>query len=772
MNLSVACGVAVAAAVLTGALLVGDSLRGSLRALTFQRLGRIDAAVVAGRFFRAELADELAREPEFRRHAAAAVPLVLLRASVETVAPDAPARANQVNLIGCDEKFWDLGAGRPARLPGNREIALNRPLAEQLGVHVGQSVILRLSKPAAIPAESALGKKTETIAGWRLTVAEILPAEGLGRFSLRADQREPRNAYVSLAAVQSRLDQPGQANVLLAAGRDAAIDPPAEQAAALQRLLHPTPADYGLSIERTPGGAFRIASDRMILAPAAEREIVRALRNGRGGPLSLRERVRVRAGTATQRSPHPNPLPKGEGADTTAAAALVYLANTIAVGSREIPYSTVAAEDFVLDADGKPLPPLADGEILLNSWAAEQLHAKPGDMVRLVYFQPESVAGRLHEKSVSLRLAGVAKASDDQRMLVPPLPGVTDRSTMADWTPPFPFNIRRIRPADERYWREHGAAPKAFVSLAAGRRLWSSRFGQNTSIFTGRLPGPLQLDPAAMGFVFQPLKRQGLTAASGSTPFDVLFLAFSSFLIVAAVMLAALLLRLAVERRAAEIGILLAVGFSRRQVARLLAAEGFCVAAAGSLLGVAVGVGYAAILVTGLNTWWRAAVTTPFLHLYATPRSLAIGFGVSMAAAMLAILVTARRITQISPRRLLAGETSEESSYLSDQPRGERRRAISLARSFCWPSARRSRSSLRRSAKTYRLGRSSPPGALAGLAAGVGRSAISRRGDWIGRRRRPRKPRPPGPAQRRPPPRPQHAQHGPGRVGRVPHRFG
>ncbi len=84
-----------------------------------------------------------------------------------------------------------------------------------------------------------------------------------------------------------------------------------------------------------------------------------------------------------------------------------------------------------------------------------------------------------------------------------------------------------------------------------------------------------------MGFVFQPVKRQGLAASAGATPFSVLFLAFSSFLILAAVMLVALLFRLAIERRAAEIGILLAVGFSRRAVGRLLAAEGLLVAAAG-----------------------------------------------------------------------------------------------------------------------------------------------------------------------------------------------
>src|SRR6516164_10480611 len=58
-NLAVLLGVAVATAVLTGALLVGDSLRGSLRDLTLRQLGWVDHALVGGRFVREKLADEL-----------------------------------------------------------------------------------------------------------------------------------------------------------------------------------------------------------------------------------------------------------------------------------------------------------------------------------------------------------------------------------------------------------------------------------------------------------------------------------------------------------------------------------------------------------------------------------------------------------------------------------------------------------------------------------------------------------------------------------------
>src|SRR5262245_56140081 len=68
IHVAVALGVAVATAVLIGALLVGDSVRGSLRDLTLQRLGNIDSALIAGHMFRAELADELAQNSSFRKH--------------------------------------------------------------------------------------------------------------------------------------------------------------------------------------------------------------------------------------------------------------------------------------------------------------------------------------------------------------------------------------------------------------------------------------------------------------------------------------------------------------------------------------------------------------------------------------------------------------------------------------------------------------------------------------------------------------------------------
>ena len=55
-NLAVVAGIATAVAVLGGALIVGDSVRGTLRDLALDRLGATDLVVTSPHFFRETLA--------------------------------------------------------------------------------------------------------------------------------------------------------------------------------------------------------------------------------------------------------------------------------------------------------------------------------------------------------------------------------------------------------------------------------------------------------------------------------------------------------------------------------------------------------------------------------------------------------------------------------------------------------------------------------------------------------------------------------------------
>src|SRR5262245_65591012 len=80
-NLAVVLGVATAVAVLGGALLVGESVRGSLRDLVIRQLGRTDQVVVSTEFFREALGDDLNSDDEFMSAFTGICPLIVVQGS-------------------------------------------------------------------------------------------------------------------------------------------------------------------------------------------------------------------------------------------------------------------------------------------------------------------------------------------------------------------------------------------------------------------------------------------------------------------------------------------------------------------------------------------------------------------------------------------------------------------------------------------------------------------------------------------------------------------
>ncbi len=86
-------------------------------------------------------------------------------------------------------------------------------------MQVGNQVIFRLPQADRIPPDSPLGAQSTRSGRIELTVKEIIPAEGLGRFTLFPSQQSPRNAYVNVSSLQGR-NRPaaaGEVNALLVA---------------------------------------------------------------------------------------------------------------------------------------------------------------------------------------------------------------------------------------------------------------------------------------------------------------------------------------------------------------------------------------------------------------------------------------------------------------------------------------------------------------------------------------------------------------------------
>src|SRR6185503_14974923 len=238
------------------------------------------------------------------------------------------------------------------------------------------------------------------------------------------------------------------------------------------------------------------------------------------------------------------------------------------------------------------------------------------------------------------------------------------------------------------------ATPKAFIPLSTAQSLWGTRFGKLTSI---RVESPnnqltpetlnnygeslrKSLDPALIGFQVVPVRAQGQAASQGATDFGEYFLYFSFFLVVAALMLTTLFFKLGIEQRAREIGTLQAIGFSDDRIRRLFLVEGTLLAGVGSLLGLVGAVAYAALLMYGLRTWWVGAVGTTALTLHVSWVSLVIGVAGGVAAALICIYFTLRRLGRSSTRSLLMGSIEDVPRHGATAQRKSFRSAVAPLR--------------------------------------------------------------------------------------------
>ena len=660
-NLAVVAGVATAVAVLAGALLVGDSVRGSLRDLVVERLGRTDQVIVASGFFREALAGELQSAETFGSTFSGAAPLIVVPGFA--TGQDSGRRAGQVRVYGVDDRFWQFHGVGAVTGPDDGQALLSPALADELDTPAGGTVLVRVQRPSDIPLESVHGRKDDLGRTLRLTVRAVVSTADVGEFSLEAQQADVRALFVPLSQLQEELEIGSRVNTILVSALGSALV-----------------SDGAAAGEVADGGGAVPVLEAFVRREAALEDLGLSVRtlNDRG-LLSVGSDAGLlddaRAAAATQAV---------EDAGMQGTPVFTYLANTLRHGDFEVPYSLVTAIDLDSVAPAVAVTPGAAPPIVLNQWAATELQARTGDAITMEYYLWEE-PGQLVTRTGEFRVAGVVPVEAGDRDLVPNYPGISDSPTLVDWDPPFPIDLRRIRRVDEAYWEQYRTTPKAFIPLAEGQRLWRSRDGALTAIRIAPAAGqPLEdarqayaerlraiVDPLALGMAVRDVRADGLAASRGATDFGAYFVCFSFFLVVSALLLAALFFKLGVEQRSREVGLLRAVGFGPADVRRLFLAEGVLLAIAGSAAGVLLAVGYAALMMMGLRSWWVDAVGTDALTLHISATSLAAGAIGGVATAAVCIWWTLRGLTGVSERSLLAGQV-EPSQLASAERRNSR----------------------------------------------------------------------------------------------------
>jgi len=705
-HLAVLAGVVAGTAVISGALIVGDSVRESLAQMSLDRLGQIDLALHSHRFFRQRLADQLPEaDPSFAQQFKAPVPALILDGSLVRQESDGTVlnRAGRIRIYGIDQQFAAVSELTSDIIPTSyesqetleriTEVVLSHRVAEQTGAKPGDQLTLFVELPSSIPRDALLGdRNAQQHQEISLTVKQVLsPTSGAGRFDLNPSQQLPLTIFVPLAALQRELGldemrrsrefpngRPARINtVFLSCSRpERALT---EQAISLAQKADQflseqlQPADIGLRI--TPHekrGYISVESEQLVLD-------------------SLLSDVTVET-AAELKLPH--------------AESLTYLVNDFINESdpeQKAVYSVAAGIDFAqlrsgpgqkLLPAGAPLP--EQDEVILNEWLADDLKVRAGDAIRLKYFLIDR-HGETEEQQRDFRIHSVVPLEGDRlstdRGLVPEVKGITDAKRFRDIKTPYPMDLGLVSDRDEQYWEQFGPTPKLFVPLNVARNMWQTRHGNLTSIrifipdsesidnVTERFEQQLlsNLDVIEADLAFQPVKYLGIKAASGTTDFTGLFFGFSFFVIGSAMILIGLLFGLGIERRVKEFGLLEAMGFRRTQVRGIVLCEIGLIAVLGSAVGCLVAIRYATLMIFALKDpdWWGGAIGTRFLEVHVTPGSLISGFCVSVIVAVLTGLAALWRFKPLSPRELLHGQTQPAESPEDISKRGRRRAKIS-----------------------------------------------------------------------------------------------
>lgn len=645
-NLAVVCGVAAAVSVLSGALLVGDSVRGSLRDLAIGRLGRTEQVISSTGFFREAFAGDI----QAASANTSTAPLITATGFVTHEASS--RRAAGIVVYGVDRRFWAFHG--LAEHPG---VLLSPALASELGAAGSDTLLLRVQKPSAIPVESLFGRKDEVARTVRLTVDAILPGDQLGEFSIQPRQSEIRALFLPLSRVQRDLGLTDRVNTVLVSGADSE-----SLAADVRRVA--TLEDLSATVAVSAAPAVVVESGAGIVS----------------------ESLFAAANQA------------GRAAGLDSVPVFTYLANTIRKGDRQIPYSLVTATNLEQVGAGRSPSTGAESDaIVLNDWAARELQAVPGDEISLDYFLWDAAAGlTTHSATFRLKRTVPIEGLAADRRLAPEYPGITAANSLADWDPPFPVDLSRVRPQDEAYWKKCRTTPKAFIDYQRGRDLWKTRYGAATSIrfavppgsdpnaIAGRVRDAIRavLQPLSSGLTIAAARRDALAASEGATDFGAYFTYFSFFIVSSALLLAVLFFRLGIEQRLRQIGILRASGFTIAHLRVLLIAEALMLATIGSVIGAVGGLAYAQMMVYALRTWWVGAVGTTRLTLHVSAISPVIGAVAGIATAIICVAVSLRAVARLTPRTLLHAHAID-----TDRSRAGPSRRMTIVKWVCTLSA-------------------------------------------------------------------------------------
>lgn len=583
-NIAIALGISISTAVITGALIVGDSVNFSLQKAAKYRLGNIHYSLTAGdRFFSTNFSQKL-QDKSIANYAS------VLKLEGIALANGGEFRINNVQIWGVDNHFSQvLGTDYPFDSIKDDEILISKNTAEKLNLNIGDNLLLKIKKASLIPLNTPFVSSDNQTVSKRVFISGIIGKENFSRVSFNNSQTAPYNIFVPLAWLNKAVNLENTTNIIIT--DDDVFN---EKMVSSQISLE----DVNLNLEVIEN-KIRITSKRVFIDNSLSDSVL--------------------AG-------YPNANPS-----------ITYFVNEISNGNASCPYSFVSTNSE-----------LQKGEILLNTWLAEDINAKIGDTIKLNYY----VVGPLRKLDTAETVFIIKdiipfENNISYQKLMPDFPGLSDAGNCRDWETGIPIILDKIRDKDEEYWKEFKGTPKAFISTEQAKEIWENRFGAYTSIdiyneniedVTKKLQS--KINPFSIGFQINPVKEQGAFAAKNGTDFSQLFIGLSFFIIVSGLLLTVLLFLFNLDVRDSQIGTFRAVGFSQSLIRKIFLFESLFISISGATLGIILALLYNKLVFIGLDRVWQDIVRTSILEIQINAKTLIIGFLISIIVSWLTIAIS------------------------------------------------------------------------------------------------------------------------------------
>jgi len=573
-------GMILSTAILTSALIIGDSVKYSLNNIVSKRLGNTQQIIqTQERYFPASFSKTLATELN-----TGTASVLLLRGMASS--DNSEIRVPNIQVCGVDSSFWAIGNCIMPALKQN-EVIVNHKLAEKLNLKIGDELSVRIEKVSFVTENAPFVPDENNSVALRMKVKAIADEQSFGNFDIQSNQITPYTIFFSLQELSGINFDGNFANLMLISENNKTV---AEVNTAIKNCWTIDVMNLKFrSIESQQ--KIELSSDRVFI----EDTILSILKKGKL-----------------------NPEPQ-----------FTYLINSISAKNKYTPYSFVSALSTY--PDYKP----GENEIIINSWLANDLDIKKNDTVRLKYFTIGSYR-KLQEQSSVFIVKDVVEingfAADN--MLMPAFKGLAGVDRCSDWEAGIPVDFSKIRDKDEAWWKNYRGTPKAFISYETAVRLWGKDFGSSTSIRfdlqtdTTKIKQALLsgLQPTNVGLNVQDIKKDSGWSASNAVDFAQLFLSLSFFLIISAFLLSALLFSMMIVQRQSEQGVYLSLGLSRNKIYKIFYYEGLINAVFGSIAGIFAGVLISNLVLYFLNSIWYDIVRTNSIQLFYSHQSLLIGF--------------------------------------------------------------------------------------------------------------------------------------------------